>query len=56
MPELPDIEAYLHALRPRILDRPLQSVRRGSPFILRSVDPPIDSVAGRVVVDWDPDF
>lgn len=51
MPELPDIEAYLHALRPRILGRPLQSVRRGSPFILRSVDPPIGSAAGRAVVD-----
>ena len=51
MPELPDIEAYLHALRPRILGRPLESVRRGSPFILRSVDPPIASAAGRAVVD-----
>ena len=51
MPELPDIEAYLHALRPRILGRQLVAVRRGSPFILRSVDPPIASAAGRAVVD-----
>ncbi|MFO1049361.1 MAG: DNA-formamidopyrimidine glycosylase family protein [Geminicoccaceae bacterium] len=51
MPELPDIEAYLHALRPRVLGRPLLAVRRGSPFILRSVDPPIASAAGHAVTD-----
>jgi formamidopyrimidine-DNA glycosylase len=49
MPELPDIEAYLHALRPRILGRELLHVRRGSPFILRTVEPPIASVEGREV-------
>ena len=51
MPELPDIEAYLHALGAGILGRQLVAVRRGSPFILRSVDPPIASAAGRAVVD-----
>ena len=51
MPELPDIEAYLHALRPRILNQELRQVRRGSPFILRTVDPPVASAEGRRVVE-----
>ena len=49
MPELPDIELYLHALRPRILDRPLERVRITSPFLVRSVEPPPDAVVGLVV-------
>ncbi|MFO1070668.1 MAG: DNA-formamidopyrimidine glycosylase family protein [Geminicoccaceae bacterium] len=49
MPELPDIEAYLHALRPRTLGHPLLRVRRASPFILRTVEPPISAVDGRPV-------
>jgi formamidopyrimidine-DNA glycosylase len=51
MPELPDIEAYLHALRPRILGRPLQHIRRASPFILRTALPPIASAEGRRVAE-----
>ena len=46
MPEYPDIELYLHALRPRLLGRPIERVRIASPFLLRSVDPPIDAVIG----------
>jgi formamidopyrimidine-DNA glycosylase len=49
MPELPDIEAYLAALRPRVLGARLDRVRLASPFILRSVDPPLAAVAGRTV-------
>ena len=49
MPELPDVELYLSALRPRIVGQTLQSVRLGSPFLLRSVDPPLDTVSGRKV-------
>ena len=51
MPELPDIAAYLHALGPRILDRRLERVRLASPFLLRSVEPPLSSVHGRRVTD-----
>ena len=50
MPELPDIELYLHALRPRILDQRLERLRLASPFLVRSVDPPIDQANGRMVV------
>ena len=49
MPELPDIAAYLHALEPRILGQPLQRVRLASPFLLRTVEPPLSSVEGRTV-------
>ena len=47
MPELPDISAYIAALEPRILGRQLESVRVASPFLLRTVDPPLSSVEGR---------
>jgi formamidopyrimidine-DNA glycosylase len=49
MPELPDIEAYLEALRPRIQGQVLESVRIASPFLLRSVNPPIAGAVGRRV-------
>ena len=51
MPELPDIEAYLHALRARILGQELLRVRRGSPFILRTVDPPLAMAEGGRVAE-----
>jgi formamidopyrimidine-DNA glycosylase len=50
MPELPDIVVYLEALESRVKGRILQRVRLASPFLLRSVDPPIEAVEGRKVV------
>ena len=49
MPEFPDLELYLHALAPRIAGQPLERVRLASPFLLRSIDPPLDAVIGRTV-------
>jgi formamidopyrimidine-DNA glycosylase len=49
MPELPDIAAYIRALEPRIVGNTLERVRLGSPFLLRTVQPPISQVEGRVV-------
>jgi formamidopyrimidine-DNA glycosylase len=49
MPELPDISAYLTALEPRILGQTLERVRLGSVFLLRTVDPSLNSVEGRTV-------
>ncbi len=49
MPELPDISAYISALEPRILGQPLQQVRITSPFLLRTVDPPLTNVNNRTV-------
>ena len=50
MPELPDIAAYITALEPRILNQPLQHVRLASVFLLRTVDPPLETTEGRTVV------
>jgi formamidopyrimidine-DNA glycosylase len=49
VPELPDVELYLHALRPRIVGQRLEAVRLVSPFLLRSVEPPVREVEGRSV-------
>ncbi len=50
MPELPDIEAYLTALRSRITGEKLERIRLASPFLLRSIDPPLADLHGRTVV------
>jgi formamidopyrimidine-DNA glycosylase len=49
MPELPDIAAYITALEARVLGQPLERVRLASVFLLRTVDPPVESVEGRTV-------
>jgi len=49
MPELPDIAAYLGALETRVMAQPIKRVRLASPFLLRTVDPPISHVEGRIV-------
>ena len=49
MPEYPDLEVYLDALKPRILGKPLKRLRLGSPFVLRTVEPPLLSLNGRKV-------
>jgi formamidopyrimidine-DNA glycosylase len=49
MPELPDIAAYISALEPRIVGQPIKHVRLASPFLLRTVEPPIVDVEGRIV-------
>jgi formamidopyrimidine-DNA glycosylase len=50
VPELPDVVVYLEALERRILGRRLDGVRVTSPFVLRTVDPPMSAVVGRRVV------
>jgi formamidopyrimidine-DNA glycosylase len=50
MPELPDVVVYLEALERRILGQTLQRVRLGSPFVLRSVEPPIGEAFRKKVV------
>jgi formamidopyrimidine-DNA glycosylase len=50
LPELPDIELYLHALQPRIVGQRLDRIRLASPFLVRSFDPPIDHAHGKKVI------
>ena len=47
MPELPDVVVYIEALEKRILGQKLESVRIVSPFLLRTVDPPLESCYGK---------
>src|SRR5437867_2232924 len=49
MPELPDVLLYIECLRPRILGQTLERVRLASPFVVRSVTPPVSAIAGRSV-------
>ncbi|HEX5759062.1 MAG TPA: DNA-formamidopyrimidine glycosylase family protein [Thermoanaerobaculia bacterium] len=49
MPELPDIVVYLERLAPIVLDKPLENIRLASPFLLRTVDPPLGAATGRRV-------
>jgi formamidopyrimidine-DNA glycosylase len=50
MPALPDITLYLQQLAPRILNQPLLGITLRSPFVLRSVDPPVSAIPGRKVI------
>ena len=49
MPELPDIAAYITALETRILGQRIEQVRLASPFLLRTVQPPVADVEGKIV-------
>jgi formamidopyrimidine-DNA glycosylase len=49
MPELPDIEAYLSALRKRVLGQEVLEIRAFNPFVLRTFDPPLKDLEGRRV-------
>ena len=51
MPELPDIAAYIEALQPRVLNLPIREIRVASPFLLRSVDPPLSEASGKRVTE-----
>jgi len=50
VPELPDVELYLSALRPRVTSRPVERVRVSSPFLVRTFDPPVSALEGRTVL------
>lgn len=49
MPELPEIELYLHALRSRIVGQPLEKVRIASVSLLKTFDPRVSAIEGKVV-------
>ncbi len=49
MPELPDVELYLAALRPRVAGRTIERVRVASPFFVRTYDPPVAAIEGHAI-------
>jgi len=51
VPELPDILLYQRALTSRIVGQPLERLRIASPFLLRTADPPVTDLAGRMVLE-----
>ena len=52
MPELPDLSIYLEHLDRRITGERLEDIRLASPFVLRTVSPPVEKVRGRVVTGF----
>ena len=53
MPELPDVTAYVEALRERVVGYPLEGVRLASPFVLRTVTPKASDLAGKKLLAVD---
>jgi formamidopyrimidine-DNA glycosylase len=49
VPEYPDVVVYMERLRALAGGQVLSGVRLGSPFVLRTADPPISAAAGRTV-------
>jgi formamidopyrimidine-DNA glycosylase len=49
MPELPDIVAYVEALERHVVGQPLTALRVTSPFLVRSVSPPVADFVGHAV-------
>ena len=49
MPELPDIVVYIEALEARILGQTLEKARVANPFLVRTFEPPLSAVEGKVV-------
>src|SRR5471032_58820 len=49
MPELPDVVVYLDALTRHVVGRRLERLTLHSPFVLRTVDPPIDTLSSQTV-------
>ncbi len=49
MPELPDVVVYVEALSRHVAGQPLERLHLRSPFVLRSVDPPVAAITGRMV-------
>jgi formamidopyrimidine-DNA glycosylase len=50
VPELPDITVYVEALQQRVVGQPLDEVRLETPFLLRTIDPPLDELVGKRVL------
>jgi len=51
MPELPDITVYVEAIARRIVGQPLTEVKLGTPFLLRTVEPPLSALVDKQVTD-----
>jgi formamidopyrimidine-DNA glycosylase len=50
MPELPDVTVYIEALEEHVLGQPVQKIRIGSPFVLRSFNPSVNAAEGKNIL------
>ena len=50
MPELPDVVVYIEALQSRVVGQPIEAVRLGNPFIIRTIEPAPGALVGRRVL------
>ncbi|UCE08829.1 MAG: formamidopyrimidine-DNA glycosylase [bacterium] len=53
MPEYPDIIIYIERLNELLQGRPVQNVRMASPFLLRTFDPPIESINNKTILNFE---
>ena len=51
MPELPDVTVYVELIAAKTVGRTIDCVRIASPFVVRSVDPPVSAAEGKTVRD-----
>jgi len=51
LPELPDVTVYVECVAAKVLGRRIERLRIASPFVVRSVDPPIYETEGKTVRD-----
>ncbi|GJM26563.1 MAG: putative formamidopyrimidine-DNA glycosylase [Phycisphaerae bacterium] len=51
MPELPDVTIYVEALRRHVVGAKVLDVRIRNPFLVRTVDPPLDAIVGKSIED-----
>jgi formamidopyrimidine-DNA glycosylase len=49
VPELPDVTVYVESIAARVAGQPLQGIRVASPFVVRTVDPPLAAASGKRV-------
>jgi formamidopyrimidine-DNA glycosylase len=49
MPELPDVTVYVECITAKTLGRKIEKIRVTSPFVVRSVDPPVREAEGKAV-------
>ncbi len=52
MPEYPDITIYIERLDALLRDQPLRDLRIVSPFLLRTADPPVETLVGRTIIGF----
>ena len=51
MPEIPDLDVYVNAINERLTGSELKRMTLASPFLLRTVEPRVDELVGKRLVE-----